>query len=182
MIDRLWYSSRLHSCEFFRAGPDEAGGRRLRGDVVVLLGDRPAHVQYQVDVDTDWCTRRVDVDIEQATTRTCLRIAGDGQGAWRVDDVPAPDLAGCLDIDLGCTPSTNTLPIRRLGLPVGEQRDISVAWLRFPELTLHAATQSYRRLDDHTWRYQSGRFSATLLVDDDGYVRRYGHNLWRTPT
>jgi hypothetical protein len=182
VVERLWYCSRLYSCESFRAGPGESGGRRLGGDVVLLLGDRPAHVQYQVDVDADWCTRWVEVDVSQATARTRLFITGDGRGAWRVDDVPSPELEGCLDIDIGCTPSTNTLPIRRLGLPVGEEREIQVAWLRFPELTLHAATQCYRRLDDNIWRYRSGRFSAELLVDDEGFVRRYGHDLWRTPT
>jgi uncharacterized protein len=182
MIERLWYCSRLYSSEFFRAGPGGSGGRRLWGDVVLLLGDRPARVQYEVDVDADWCTRRVEVDIEQATARTRLRIATDRRGNWSVNDEPAPELAGCLDIDIGCTPSTNTLPTRRLGLAVGEQREIRAAWLRFPELTLDAAAQSYLRLDDNTWRYRSGRFSAELLVDDDGFVRRYGHDLWRTPT
>ena len=36
-----------------------------------------------------------------------------------MDGVPAPALKGCKDIDLGCSPSTNTLPIRRLRLAVG---------------------------------------------------------------
>ena len=32
-------------------------------------------------------------------------------------------LKGCTDVDLGCSPSTNTLPIRRLGLGIGEVED-----------------------------------------------------------
>jgi hypothetical protein len=180
--ERLWQCCDLYSCEAFRADPDEAGGRRFRGDVVLLRGERPSHVSYRVDLDADWRTRRVEVDVDQATERTSFHLAADGQGTWWVDDVLAPELAGCLDVDLGWTPSTNTLPIRRLGLAVGEQRDIRAAWLRFPELTLEAATQTYRRLDETTWRYASGDFSADLLVDDQGYVRRYGDDLWRTPT
>ena len=179
--ERLWFCAPLYSSEYFRADVDEAEGRRLRGDVVLLLGDRPGRVSYQVEVDAGWRTRRVEVDVEQATGHTRLLVVADGQGAWEVDGAPAPELAGCVDIDLGCTPSTNTLPIRRLGLAVGDQQDISAAWLQFPELRLVAATQTYRRLDDTTWRYSSGHFAADLLVDDEGYVRRYGDDLWRTP-
>jgi hypothetical protein len=38
---------------------------------------------------------------------------------------------GCLDIDLGFSPSTNLLPIRRLTLAVGEAATVRAAWLPF---------------------------------------------------
>ena len=36
-------------------------------------------------------------------------------------------LDGCPDVDFGWTPATNTVPIRRLGLEVGETASITAA-------------------------------------------------------
>jgi hypothetical protein len=76
-------------------------------------------------------------------------------------------------VDLGCSPSTNTLPIRRLRLGVGASHTIQAAWVRFPELTVVKAAQTYTRVDDLTYRYASGDFQAELTVDDDGLVTAY---------
>ncbi len=36
-----------------------------------------------------------------------------GRGIWRVNDAAVPAVAGCIDLDLGFSPATNLLPIRR---------------------------------------------------------------------
>ena len=92
-------------------------------------------------------------------------------------EVADPTLEGCTDVDLGCSPSTNTLPIRRLSLAVGASQTIQAAWVRFPELTVTSGTQTYTRLDESTYRYESGTFSAELVVDEDGLVASYA--VWR---
>ena len=68
------------------------------------------------------------------------------------------------------------LPIRRLRLGVGGSRTIQAAWVRFPELTVHKAAQTYERLDEFTYRYSSGAYEAELVVDDDGVVAHY--DVW----
>ena len=45
-----------------------------------------------------------------------LSLTGDGAGRWQIDGRDAPDLDGCLDLDIQVTPFTNSLPIRRLDL------------------------------------------------------------------
>jgi hypothetical protein len=97
---------------------------------------------------------------------------------WLVDDVMNDDLKGCVDIDLGWTPATNTLPIRCLGLHVGESAETVSAWLRFPEMDSTAATQSYTRVSDNLWRYRSGHIDYDLEVSADGVVCRYGDLWW----
>ncbi len=93
-------------------------------------------------------------------------------------EVARDDLAGCIDVDLGITPSTNTLPIRRLNLQVGESADVTAAWVRFPELTVEPLAQRYTRLDERRYRYESTTgFSAELEVDELGLVVRYG-DIW----
>jgi hypothetical protein len=101
----------------------------------------------------------------------------DAKGKWTVDGAVDKALKGCTDVDLGCSPSTNTLPIRRLRLGVGASQKIQAAWLRFPDFTIVKAAQTYTRLDEFTYRYASGTFEAELTVDDDGLVAAYAD--WR---
>jgi uncharacterized protein len=86
-----------------------------------------------------------------------------------------PAVAGCLDVDLAFTPATNLLPLRRLGLAVGESREMTAAWVRFPDLSVEPLAQRYTRLDEHRVRYESlgGAFTAELEVDELGLVVTY---------
>ena len=76
------------------------------------------------------------------------------------------------------TPATNTLPIRRLGLDVGEEAEIHVAWPVWPDLTLQRTLQRYTRLAEDRYRYRQDEFDAGLTVDRQGLVLEY-EGLWR---
>ena len=97
-------------------------------------------------------------------------------GIWTRDGIEQPQVAGAVDVDLGFSPSTNTLPIRRLTLPVGVAAPVRSAWLRFPELELEALDQVYTRQAERQYIYQTsgGRFRAILEVDEARLVTRYG--------
>src|SRR5438132_1248052 len=75
---------------------------------------------------------------------------------WRLNGTECPAVAGCIDVDLNWSPSTNLLPICRLGLAPGQEAGVRAAWLRFPSFTLEPLEQRYRRLDAATYRYESG--------------------------
>ena len=177
MITLNWFSSELKSSEYFTSVTAE-DGHRLEGDVVLPAADAPARIAYRLEVDAQWRTRHVRADIDRAGERRHIELTADGNGGWQHVDPPVADLTGCLDVDLGWTPATNTLPIRRLQLDVGEERTIDIAWVRFPEMTLERVAQTYRRLDERSWQYSSGSFTAKLEVDAHGYVLRYGSDLW----
>jgi hypothetical protein len=104
----------------------------------------------------------------------------DGAWRWKLnwdEEREVPELSDCIDVDLGCTPSTNTLPIRRLNLEIGESREVTAAWVRFPALSVQPLRQRYTRLGEHAYRYESGNdaytFTADLAVDDLGLVTSY---------
>jgi hypothetical protein len=180
----LWRSAELESAERFTAAPTPDGWR-LDGVVVLPVDDEPAHIAYRVEVDPAWRTRRADVAIDRQGQSRRITFEADGEGGWTVDGTEAGALAGCVDVDLGFTPATNTLSIRRLtettasdAIAVGETRTLPVAWLPFPGLVAKRNEQSYTRLAPDRWRYRSGEFSAELAVDAAGYVLRYGDDLW----
>jgi hypothetical protein len=158
---------------------EDHSAKFLRGWVVALVDGVGCAVEYEVAVDQQWVTREVDVTLHRGYTRT-LEMEHDGDGGWTVDGVPGPDLDGCLDVDLGVSPSTNTLPIRRLRLGVGEEASLHAVWVRFPDLVVEVLPQSYQRKAESIYRYQSDSFEADLVVDDQGVVLRYGDSLWQT--
>jgi uncharacterized protein len=149
------------------------GGLSLVGTVLGGEAGRPVRVEYRVLADAAGLTTAVHVrDLRGFDSRT-IALERDTKGNWTVDGAKKRGLKGCTDVDLGCSPSTNTLPIRRLGLGSGASRTIQAAWIRFPELTIVKAAQTYTRLDEFTYRYASGTFEADLTVDDDGLVTSY---------
>jgi hypothetical protein len=116
------------------------------------------------------------VDTETGSDRL-IDFTTDGTGRWVLHGESRPDLHGCVDVDLGFSPSTNTLPIRRLDLAVGESDALRVAWVEWPSLMVHAAEQRYERLSANRYRFRSGEFSAVLVVGPEGLVRDY-EGLW----
>lgn len=174
-------------CELAR----EENGWRLSGTALVAVGDEPFVVRYDLDLAADWSPRQVWIALRTGADprERTLRLLADPAHGWRIEreppDTPLPgdDAAaaqGLIDIDLGFTPATNTLPIRRLAPAVGAAVNVTALWVRFPELTIEPLPQRYTRLSDWRYRYESagGTFVAELKVDDLGLVVTY-ENGWR---
>ena len=152
-------------------------GLSLVGTVLGGEEGLPVRVEYRVLVDRAGLTTAVHVrDLRAFRTRT-IALERTAKGSWTIDGKAERSLKGCTDIDLGCSPSTNTLPIRRLRLAIGASHTIQAAWVRFPELVVVKAAQTYARLDEFTYRYASGTFDAELAIDEDGLVTAYAD--WR---
>src|SRR5690606_22843295 len=123
-------------------------GWRLTGRVEVVEAGVAAHISYVVECGPTRRTRRTTLTGPVAGLPTRFALAADHDGQWTVNGAPLPLVAGALDVDLGFTPATNLLPIRRLGLAVGERADVHTAWLRFPDLRVERLEQSYLREAD----------------------------------
>ena len=172
MATILWQdleTGALDRCRL-EAGPD---GLRLSGVVLTAAHGTPLDVRYLVEAGPGGLTRRVELELDGGAVRRVL--LADGAGRWRWEG--GPELAGvtgALDVDLTVTPATNTLPIRRLGLEVGQAAELLTAWVQFPGLEVVGSAQRYQRLAPDRWRFSTGDFTAELLVDPDGLVLDYG--------
>jgi hypothetical protein len=142
-----------------------AAGWLLTGEILVDEAGVRAQLRYRVDLDPAWQTRSATIEGRVDGGPFRLALAVDAGGEWRRDGVVVPELRGAADVDLGFTPATNTLPIRRLDLAVGESRPVRSAWLRFPELQLEPLDQTYTREAERTFRYRA-------LVDGEPFVAR----------
>jgi hypothetical protein len=100
-------------------------------------------------------------------------------GVWRVNGSPVAGLDDLLDLDLGFTPATNFLQLRRVGLAVGEVAEFSVAWCDGVTERLSRLPQHYERRTANTYWYESptSGYVAELIVGPDGFIRDYP-GLW----
>ena len=97
-------------------------------------------------------------------------------GGWRdaATQTHIPNSHSALDADIGCTAATNTLPINRLALSVGETRDINVLYVPVPSLTPQIARQRYsRHRGGYTYENLTLGFSSRIEVDSSGWVTEY---------
>jgi uncharacterized protein len=152
-------------------------GVSMVGTVLGAEAGVPLRIEYRVMTEGAGLTTAAHVRDLRGFEQRALTLERTAKGVWSVNGKVDRSLKGCTDVDLGCSPSTNTLPIRRLRLAVGASQSIQAAWVRFPELTVTKGIQTYTRLDEYTYRYDSGTFSAELVVDDDGLVASYAD--WR---
>jgi len=157
-----------------------ATGARMSGIALLSHEKMPTYIGYDVECDVMWHTLRCNVKASVGEQRTDLDIRRQGK-RWTINGREAPAVEGAEDIDLGFTPATNLLPIRRLALKVGDSAVVHSAWVKFPEFSLEMLEQTYTRLTDNSYRYESGggggKFRRDLKVHESGLVLDYPE-LW----
>ncbi|MBI4636154.1 MAG: putative glycolipid-binding domain-containing protein [Candidatus Rokubacteria bacterium] len=152
----------------------------LIGTAVFAHNEQPCRLDYAVVCDSEWQTSSGRVTGWVGNQTVEIEVSVDAARRWRLNGAECPAVAGSIDLDLNFSPSTNVLPIRRLGLAIGQEVVVRAAWLRFPSFALEPLDQLYRRIDVATYRYESagGRFVTELRVNAAGLVTRYP-NIWQ---
>jgi uncharacterized protein len=160
------------------------------------LGIEPVayRLDYELDAAAGFIARRLDVRVSGEGWTRSLELTRDGGGTWRCEsgedgevELPSPGgpvdgLGDAVDCDLGLSPLTNLMPIRRHRLHErpGEV-DLVAAWVSAPDLAVHRYPQRYEhvRMDE---RGASVRFvdrglfpgfQSALELDRDGLVIEY---------
>jgi hypothetical protein len=160
------------------------------------IGTDPLHyrLEYTLEADRDFITRHLSVEADGDGWSRSVQLAHDGSGRWELQarndgdvDLPPPggtttSLNDARDCDLGFSPVTNLMPIRRHAL---HQRlgsvDLLAAWVSVPDLGIVAYRQRYESvsvdaagavvrftsLDTHEG------FTSELELDRDGLVLLY---------
>lgn len=175
----------------------DGSGLHARG-TMIAAAPVPFACRYELYTDDAWVTARFDATAEGAGFVRTVRLER-AAGRWRVTAGEQGDLGATLvaaghprsglpgsvdpgrltsafDMDLGHSPLTNTLPVRRLGLldgAPGATHTIDVAWVLVPSLEVVDSTQTYASLGAGLVKFTSGSFVAELRLDADGYVMHY---------
>ena len=153
----------------------------------------PYRLDYSLRTGPRFVTERLEVTVRGQGWRRHLDLRHDGSGTWTctVDqdgevDLPAPggdltSVTGALDCDLGRSPITNVLPVRRHDLHRGPGGfDFLMAWVSVPDLAVHPANQRYEhvRLNPDggaAVRYVGAHrgVDLELTLDAQGFVLHY---------
>ncbi|MQA29621.1 MAG: hypothetical protein GEU82_07260 [Luteitalea sp.] len=151
------------------------GGWSLDGAAAFSHNGQPACVTYRITCDRAWHTGRGTVSGWVGSQSVGFDIERSAARAWTLNGGLVGQVDGCFDLDLGFTPATNLLQLRRLALQVGEAADVPVAWLDLEGDTLDVLHQRYERRTERTYWYEAPRFgyAALLEVSPAGFVRRY---------
>jgi hypothetical protein len=152
-------------------------GWAVDGKAVFLEGGVPVALDYRFSCDLRWHARRADVSGWIGGEEIRLSIDRASSGAWRLNGTEHDVESALLDIDLGFTPATNILPIRRLQLEAGMQAEAPAVYLAFPELKLEKLEQTYRRIDEARYAYRAPSYEDVLDVSPEGLVLSYPR-LW----
>jgi|SRR6185436_5423922 uncharacterized protein len=116
-------------------------------DGIVLAFDEergPFRLTYRLTWEPSWQLRDAELVVATERFTRSLSLQTDGQGHWRHrDGQTIDDLDGCMDVDIWPTPFTNTFPIRREPMAIGERRQFRMAWFRVGPDRARAAAGLY---------------------------------------
>jgi uncharacterized protein len=152
---------------------------RLEGCTAAVEDGQAWAVEYAITLDRAWLTKSARVRGHSATGRHELMLVAVGGGRWTINDAAAPDLDGCLDVDLESSSLTNAFPVHRLGLQPGEEADAPAAYVRALDLAVERLHQRYaRRSDDgvhqrYHYAAPAFEFETELVYDEAGLVIDY---------
>lgn len=141
------------------ASSNEAG-HVLKGHTTALESGTAWSVGYVVETDQSWRTVRVRAASLSPWGGAEVVLERRDGDRWFVDGEHRPELDGCVDVDFESSSVTNTLPIHRLDLPVGQAVDVPAAFVRADDLRVERLEQTYTRLNE------SGRFAYTSSTFD----------------
>jgi hypothetical protein len=149
---------------------------------IVGEADNDRHgVLYEINLTPDWIFESI---LLQRTDGVMTVLSRGKHGEWfdaQVEELP--ELKGCIDIDFEMTPFTNTLPIRRAPLAIGETRRFRMAYIPADTLEPYPVDQIYTRLGERLYRFETadGSFTADISVDEDGLITDYPGLFERVP-
>lgn len=163
-----------------RQGLEHATLTEHSADSVAIAFDEdglPFRLDYRLGWDPRGRLRWADLEVHKGTQFFRLGLRADGEGHWQSPDgKPLRHLDGCIDIDIWPTPLTNSFPLWRSQMQVGQRLAFRMAWVAAPALSVEAKPQAYTRLDHSLYLFESldgSGFKAELPLDPHGLVTDY---------
>jgi hypothetical protein len=155
-----------------------ASGVGLTGCTTAFEAGETWAVGYTIALDAAWMTTRASAWSRSVRGTREVRIESAGSGRWLVDGVAVPELDGCFDVDLESSGCTNTIPVHRLGLEVGQRAEAPAVWIR-ADGSVERLEQDYQRIADdgsrmrYAYRAPANDFSCTIVFDASGLPVEY---------
>lgn len=139
-------------------------------------------IQYVLRCNATWQVRQFLLfrDLDEPD----LWLGTDGAGRWgEVNGAHRPELDGCVDLGLSCTPFMEMLPVRRLPLQVGDSATVDAVMVDAETLDARRAHRRYTRVGAQRWRIDDLDLAETVELDVDVHGVVLDHpDRWRRAT
>jgi len=142
------------------------------------INNIPYRIKYFISLDKNWITKRIEVF--DLISRKEVNLWKNEDGNWiDKNNIIAENLNGCTDVDIMITPFTNTIPVKRLKMQEGESNEITVLYIKIPELDVSKAMQRYtclgisKEIIKYKYESLSTGFVSEIEFDADGFVTDY---------
>lgn len=131
-------------------------------------------VKYDILLDKDWRTKSCSIESQINLEYKKNELVRHKEG-WLLNGQIRTDFNECTDIDIPLTPLTNSLPVNRLKLDVGQEIEVTVIYIDLLEDTIKPVRQKYRRISSEIFKYENipNDFEAEIKVDESGFVIDY---------
>jgi uncharacterized protein len=172
---------RAHDVSRMESARVQLSGNRIKAYGRIVAAATSSHpafsASYDLVTDESGATKRLSLTVTLAERERQLSIARDEENMWLVQhhtgETSRLAYEGALDVDVIFSPFFNALPIRRTGLyERNESVALPVVYVRLPELSVEAATISYRSAADGI-KLHSPVAETTVTVDSEGFILDY---------
>ena len=180
-INCLWTGLEYQSIENCLVTTSDSG-TAVVSTIVGYYEGKIYKVDYVIRTNKHWETLYLSICSRHSDVVQTTVLESDGNGNWLVDGMETDRFAGCTDIDISLTPFTNTLPVNRLKLELGQHREIAVIYLDVLRNEMRPARQLYTKLSPAMYRYENipNDFQSDISVDELGLVTGYPSLFVRT--
>ena len=179
VTDLLWRRLDVPGHEACRLS-EQPWGFQLEGTAVFLEGGSSACLRYDIRCDAGFRSQRAHVTGFHGRRTIDARVEQLAGGGWSLDGEELPQVRNCSDFDLGFSPATNLLQLRRINLREGQAADVPAAWFDLSQSSLSELQQTYRRIarDRYDYTAPTVPYAAVLEVTALGFVSLYP-GLWQ---
>ncbi|MBM7837332.1 hypothetical protein JOC54_000563 [Alkalihalobacillus xiaoxiensis] len=137
---------------------------------------KPEKIEYSLTLTLDWQVKQLYV--KNSRYQHVIQLFQNEMGCWvNQFGEEIPQLRGAVDVDLSCTPFTNSLPIKRLPWELNQPINLEMVYVDASSGAYRKVTQSYELLDAkeefQLFHYKSGAFQSKILANRDGIVSEY---------
>lgn len=148
---------------------------KVNSTVISMENNFPYKIDYTIELN-NWFIKTLMIEIRN--TGKSLYLKTNSEQQWfdeKGNEIK--ELYGAIDIDISCTPFTNTLPINRTKWALNEPKFFKMVYIAVPELNFKKVEQVYTLIqegkDNRIFHYKSGSFESMIKVAQNGLVSNY---------
>jgi uncharacterized protein len=157
------------------------GDNIIKSTILGFYNEKIYRVEYVIKSNRSWETYYCFVEFQFNNEVRKFEYLNN-KGKWSLNGKYQAEFDGCTDVDIPLMPFTNSLPINRLKLNSGQEKEVDIVYIDLLENNIRHVKQKYRKISSELYKYENipNDFEAVIKVDTEGFVIDYPQLFTRT--